>query len=172
MSSRFLCEGIDHDRGQVGLGVEVEGLTYMTVRGFDVTMSNQIEAITKYWSEAIARGEEPSNKGALVVPRLNKWYTTIHRNRLRISGLVEFHPDYPDGATITTSSIKSHMSIEGRLLVSTKHSVYELGTPLHQENITGDLKDVLPDNLASFNAMPDPWRDRNTNDCTTLRHIQ
>ncbi len=127
-------------------------------------MSNHRGSIRKLWSEAIARGGEPIQQGALVVPRLNKWYARVHRKHLRITGLVDFHPDYPDGASITTSGIQGHLSLERRFLVYTKHSIYELGTPLNPESLSKELGD------GSVKSAPGLWSNTNEDDCTTLRH--
>lgn len=75
----------------------------------------------------------------LVIPKLNHWVIQEHQQNIYILGTVENHPSYPSKSRIQTSRIMSYQQIDGRHLVSTCNSIYELGEPLIQlQDTQGD----------------------------------
>ena len=78
-----------------------------------------------------------------VIPILYDWTIQEDQESVFIAGTVRRHEHYPSGSRIKTSRIVSFQKINGRNIVATRNSMYELGNPIIQ--LHGDSKKFYQD---------------------------
>lgn len=64
-----------------------------------------------------------------VIPRLQNWVVHHNQDNIYIVGTIKHHRKIKSNSRIRTSSIISFHKVDGRSLVSTRNSIYELGEP-------------------------------------------
>lgn len=69
------------------------------------------------------------------VPIIESWVGLYKKGRAIIKGRMFNHPKHPPGVKINTSSVTRYFSNKGRVYVETKHSTYELGTPIDEVDL-------------------------------------
>lgn len=72
------------------------------------------------------------SKLEFVIPRLNNWVIQYSQNNIHVSGTLKNHKQNQLGARIKTSKIICFHKVNGRSIISTRNSIYELGEPAIQ----------------------------------------
>lgn len=86
-----------------------------------------VDDITDYYIEHSKATLTPDN--SLGLPVIEVWDGVDAGDKVVISGRIHNHPKYPPGAKLRTSVIKGYIAKAGRVYVTTKNSMYELGMP-------------------------------------------
>lgn len=86
-----------------------------------------VDEITDYYIEHSKATLTPDN--SLGLPVIEAWVGTDSGDKVIISGRIHNHPKYPLGAKLRTSMIQGYIAKAGRVYVTTKNSMYELGMP-------------------------------------------
>lgn len=86
-----------------------------------------IEDITNYYAEHAQTTLMPAN--SIELPVIEAWTGADVGNKVVIYGRVHNHPQYPQGVQLRTSVIQGYIAKAGRVYVTTKNSMYELGMP-------------------------------------------
>ncbi|ABW31619.1 hypothetical protein [Acaryochloris marina] len=85
--------------------------------------------ITDYYFEHSQPTLTASNTVSLNVPIIEFWRCYDISNNVIIRGQIFNHPKYPAGKSLKSSPIQGCLTKAGRVYVTTKNSMYELGTP-------------------------------------------
>ncbi len=85
--------------------------------------------ITDYYLEHSQPTLAASNTASLSLPIIESWRCIDVRNQVVIRGQIFNHPKYFAGQQLKSSPIQGYLSKAGRVYVTTKNSIYELGTP-------------------------------------------
>lgn len=85
--------------------------------------------ITDYYLENAQSTFTASNQSDLNCPVIESWICIDIRNKVVILGQLFNHPIYPAGKQVRTSLIQGYIAKAGHVYVTTKNSMYELGTP-------------------------------------------
>lgn len=93
-------------------------VTVDDITGFFLDHSSEARKVTKF-----------DFKG---VPVIESWVGLRKNGRVIIKGRIHNHEKYPQGVKISTSSVTGYFSEKGRVYVTTKNSIYELGNPLNE----------------------------------------
>lgn len=81
---------------------------------------------------------------SLCTATIEAWVCIAAGNQVMIQGQIHNHPKYPSGKKLKTSLIKDYFTQAGRVYVTTRNSMYELGMP--HEDFIGEVQ-LLPDNM-------------------------
>ncbi|WP_299404017.1 hypothetical protein [Acaryochloris sp. IP29b_bin.148] len=65
------------------------------------------------------------------VPIIESWIGLPKKEKVIIKGHIHNHKEYLQGVKISTSGVTGYFSKSGRVYVTTKNSIYELGQPLN-----------------------------------------
>ncbi len=63
---------------------------------------------------------------------IESWVGLNKKGKVIIKGRIHNHEKYPQGVKINTSSVTGYFSERGRVYVTTKNSIYELGQPFNE----------------------------------------
>lgn len=74
---------------------------------------------------------------------IESWVCIDAGNKIVIHGQIHNHPKHPAGKKLKTSPIRNYLANEGRVYVTTKNSMYELGMP--HPDFTGDAQMLIGD---------------------------
>lgn len=85
--------------------------------------------ITDYYLEHSQPTLSTSSTASLDLPVIESWRCIDIRNHVIIRGRIFNHPKYSAGKSLKSSPIQGYLSKAGRVYVTTKNSMYELGTP-------------------------------------------
>ena len=85
--------------------------------------------ITEYYLEHSQPTQTASSTTSLNVPVIESWRCIDIRNQVIIRGKIFNHPKYPAGKSLKSCPIQGCLTKAGRVYVTTKNSMYELGTP-------------------------------------------
>lgn len=85
--------------------------------------------ITDYYFEHSQPTLNTSIPTSLNLPIIESWVPLDVRNQVVIRGQIHNHPKYPAGKQLKSSPIQGYLTKSGRVFVTTKNSIYELGTP-------------------------------------------
>lgn len=102
-------------------------VTVDDITGFFLNNSSESRKITKY-----------DFKG---VPVIESWVGINKQGKVIIKGRIHNHEKYPQGVKINTSSVTGYFSERGRVYVTTKNSIYELGKPLNEVDLVIKVPD-------------------------------
>lgn len=94
--------------------------------------------ITDYYLENSQPTLTASSTASLSLPVIESWICIDVSNKVVIRGQIFNHPKYPAGKPIKSSPIQGFLTKAGRVYVTTKNSMYELGVP-HQD-FAGDIQ--------------------------------
>lgn len=72
---------------------------------------------------------------------IESWICVDVGHKTVIQGQIHNHPKHPSGKKLKTSPIQDYLSKEGRVYVTTKNSMYELGMP--HPDFTGDTQQLI-----------------------------
>lgn len=72
---------------------------------------------------------------------IESWMCFDASNNAVIHGQIQNHPKHPAGKKIKTSPVQDFLSKEGRVYVTTKNSMYELGLP--HPDFAGDTQQLI-----------------------------
>lgn len=85
--------------------------------------------ITDYYLEHSQPTLNTSVPESLNLPIIESWVPVDVHNQVVIRGQIHNHPKYPTGKQLKSSPIQGYLTKSGRVFVTTKNSIYELGTP-------------------------------------------
>ncbi|ABW32933.1 hypothetical protein [Acaryochloris marina] len=85
--------------------------------------------ITDYYLEHSQPTLTASNTVSLNVPIIESWRCYDISNNVIIRGQIFNHSKYPAGKSLKSSPIQGCLTKAGRVYVTTKNSMYELGIP-------------------------------------------
>lgn len=94
--------------------------------------------ITDYYLEHSQPTLTASNTVSLNVPIIESWRCSDISNHVIIRGQIFNHPKYSAGKSLKSSPIQGCLTKAGRVYVTTKNSMYELGTP--HPDFAGDVQ--------------------------------
>lgn len=86
-----------------------------------------VDDITDYYIQHSQATLTPAN--SLRLPVIEAWTGADVGSKVVIRGRIHNHPKYPQGAKLRTSVIQGYIAKAGRVFVTTKNSMYELGMP-------------------------------------------
>ena len=87
----------------------------------------------------LATPQTPSLCSAII----ESWLCVDVGSKVVIHGQIHNHPKYPNGKGLTTSPIQGFLSQTGRVYITTRNSIYELGMP--HPDFTGDAQLLIDD---------------------------
>lgn len=85
--------------------------------------------ITSYYFEHFRPVQVDPRYVTLAPPIIESWRCIEVMNRIVIRGRIFNHPKYPAGNHLKSSPIQGYLNKAGRVYVTTRNSIYELGTP-------------------------------------------
>lgn len=85
----------------------------------------------------LATPQSPS----LCTGTIESWVCVDAGSKIVIHGQIHNHPKHPAGKKLKTSPIRDYLTKEGRVYVTTKNSMYELGMP--HPDFTGDVQILI-----------------------------
>lgn len=88
-----------------------------------------VEEIINYYLENYKPISSSISTVPLNVPIIESWLCVDIRNKVVIHGQIYNHSQYPAGEKLKSSPIQGCLTREGRVYITTKNSVYELGIP-------------------------------------------
>lgn len=94
--------------------------------------------ITDYYLEHSQPTQIASNTAPLSLPIIKSWRCIEVSNQVIIRGQVYNHPKYSAGKQLKSSPIQGCLTKAGHVYVTTKNSMYELGTP--HPNVMSDAQ--------------------------------
>ena len=100
-----------------------------------------VDDITGFFLDNASEPRNSKNKNVKEIPIIESWVVLKKLERVIIKGRIYNHPKHPQGVKINTSSVKSYFSNQGRVYVETKHSIYELGTPINEVELVFKVPD-------------------------------
>lgn len=101
-----------------------------------------VNDITGFFLDNASEIQNSTNKNIKGKPIIESWVGLDKKGRVTIKGRIYNHPKHPQGVKINTSSIKSYFSKQGRVYVETKHSIYELGTPINEVELVVKVPEI------------------------------
>lgn len=106
---------------------------------------NADEIVDYYLRNSESTVSTPSSP-SICAATIESWTCIDVGNQVVIQGQIHNHPRYPSGKKLKTSPLKDYFCNAGRVYVTTRNSMYELGMP--HEDFIGDVQ-LLPNNLES-----------------------
>lgn len=100
--------------------------------------------ITDYYLEHSQPTLTTANTASLSLPVIESWLCVDIGNQVVIQGQIFNHSKYPAGKKLKSSPIKGCLTKAGRVYVTTKNSIYELGTP--HPDFAGDALQLFTSN--------------------------
>lgn len=97
--------------------------------------------ITDYYLEHSQPTLTASNTASLNLPIIESWRCLNISKHVIIRGQIFNHPKYLAGKSLKSSPIQGCLTKAGRVYVTTKNSMYELGTP--HPDFAGDALDWI-----------------------------
>lgn len=91
-----------------------------------------VDDITGFFLENASNSRKVAKHDFQGVSIIERWVGFEKKGNIIIKGYIHNHPKYPQGVRINTSSIMSYFSEKGRVYITTKNSIYELGQPLNE----------------------------------------
>lgn len=88
-----------------------------------------VEEVVNYYLEHFKPKKLTFETDPLNVPIIESWICTYISNKVVVHGTIFNHPQYPSGGNLQTSPIHGYLARDGRVYITTKNSVYELGVP-------------------------------------------
>ena len=85
--------------------------------------------ITDYYLEHSRTAQTTSNAVPLNLPIIESWMCVDMGEKVVIRGMVHNHPKHSSGKRIKTSPIQGCLCKASHVYVTTKNSMYQLGTP-------------------------------------------
>ncbi|MGR3279994.1 hypothetical protein ACSYAD_33610 [Acaryochloris marina NIES-2412] len=83
---------------------------------------------------------------SLCTATIESWICVDTGKKIVIHGQIHNHPKHPTGKKLKTSPIQDYLAKDGRVYVTTKNSMYELGMP--HPDFTGDAQQLV-DNMGT-----------------------
>lgn len=99
------------------------------------------EDITTYYFEHFQPSQQRWPSGTLRPPIIQSWRCIKVKNQIVIRGKIFNHPKYPAGKHLKSSPIQECLNKAGRVYVTTRNSIYELGTP-HPNLVSNTHREV------------------------------
>lgn len=91
-----------------------------------------VDDITGFFLDHSSEGRKVTKYDFKGVPVIESWVGLCKNGRVIIKGRIHNHEKYTQGVKINTSSVTGYFSEKGRVYVTTKNSIYELGNPLNE----------------------------------------
>lgn len=91
-----------------------------------------IDDITGFFLDNAADAKQVTRSDFKGTPIIESWVGLDKKNKVVIKGRIHNHPQHPQGVKISTSGVTGYFSEKGRVYVTTKNSIYELGQPLNE----------------------------------------
>ncbi|WP_299485778.1 hypothetical protein [Acaryochloris sp. IP29b_bin.137] len=113
-------------------------VTIDDITGFFLDNSSDSRKVTKY-----------DFKGILTI---ESWVVLEQKGKVIIKGRIHNHKKHPQGVNISTSGVKGYFSERGRVYVTTKNSIYELGQPLNEVELVIKVPELQnPEKMTIWN---------------------
>lgn len=91
-----------------------------------------VDDITGFFLDNASDSRKVSKYDFKGMPVIESWVGLDKKGKIIIKGRIHNHPKHPQGVKINTSSVTGYFSNQGRVYVTTKNSIYELGQPLNE----------------------------------------
>lgn len=101
-----------------------------------------VDDIKTFFRENASLRPRTSQEHSQTIPIIESWIGLEKDGKTVIKGKLHGHPQHPLGVKMMTSTIQRYFAGAGRVYVKTRNSLYELGNPLSELELSTAIPGV------------------------------